>query len=756
MQEVQKSLEKLKQNLRSGQKMLADWNGGEMAISAVPGAGKSHCLAIGATLAIAANKLNPTKKLLIVTYTRSAAISIKTKINQILKENLQGKLGPQAIGGFAVHTLHGLALNIASRYQELSEINLENSTVIIPSPSNKIIRDTVEKWINNNQNSYQKLVKGLKLEQEKTENLHRQLVLRTDILPNLAYTVIKEAKSSGLSPQRVRKLGKNFHDEYNILDISAGLYQEYQNLLKERNYLDYEDMILAALNVLKNPQILKIFQEEYFAVFEDEAQDSSPLQGKLIKLLAANSDNNFETNLVRVGDPNQAINSTFTPADQVYFDDFCNKCEGKNSLSTMDQAGRSNKIIMEAANFLVTWVNEQNKPEKTFRKQFIRAVDDDDPQLNANPEPEGRGVEIYFPDDIYETVNLIGSRVKKLLKNNGDRTVAILVKENRQGSFLAEKLAYLQEENQIIVYEVGEMERQTKIPEEMLNLLKFIDRPHSNNNLKLALEVLENRQLLRKSDLSAIIYPEEFLYPNPLNSSKQSKIEKARLCCSKLLKARLELPPNDLIPFLGMTLGYEGGELATMEKLSERINQQTINNNSLKRIIELLEEIVITKRFDAVEEENENKYTKPNQLTIITMHKSKGLDWDYVFIPFLQKNMLPKTTFVSSNQNFLGNFTLDEVARTLIRNYIHQTLSVKNNINQISSCDDAWREAENLKIQEEYRLLYVAMTRAKRLLWMSSAKKAPFNWSLFDWEQNDNLEEQQPSPFLEILYRKLT
>jgi len=60
--------------------------------------------------------------------------------------------------------------------------------------------------------------------------------------------------------------------------------------------------------------------------------------------------------VVRVGDPNQAINSTFTPSDPIYFRQFCLECELSGRLATMNQAGRSAEIIIAAANFTLEWV----------------------------------------------------------------------------------------------------------------------------------------------------------------------------------------------------------------------------------------------------------------------------------------------------------------------------------------------------------------------------------------------------------------
>ena len=323
-----------------------------MAISAVPGAGKSHSLSVAAALAVARYQLHNRRQLVIVTYTRSAAASIKAKI----RERLKSLLLPQR--GFVVHTLHGLALHIANRHPDLSGLNLETATVIIPSLSHRIIRACVEQWIAATPRRYQVLLEGVQFDGEETERLRRQSVLRTEVLPSLAHTVIREAKSSGLSPENLWELSQQTTDEYQILAVAAGLYEQYQKLMRSRDLIDYDDMILAALRVLDNKAIRQMWQNQVFAVFEDEAQDSSPLQEKLISLLAVDSTNsNAPPNLVRVGDPNQAINSSFTPADPVYFNWFCETCKAQGKLATMDQAGRSSQIIIDGANFVLNWVN---------------------------------------------------------------------------------------------------------------------------------------------------------------------------------------------------------------------------------------------------------------------------------------------------------------------------------------------------------------------------------------------------------------
>ncbi|PHJ65668.1 UvrD/REP helicase [Nostoc linckia z18] len=786
------AIARIRNSLRPGQQQMADWQSGPLAISAVPGAGKSTGMAAAAAIAIARQYERSAesgsslrRQLVVVTFTRSAAANIKAKIRKYLRDDLSL---PQT--GFFVYTLHGLALNIASRHPDLSGLQLEYVTLITPTQSHRFIRTAVEQWIANNPERYLRLLEGHQFDGEETERLRRQSVLRTEVLPELANTVIHEAKSSGISQELLQEWSQQTTDEYAILSVAAGLYEQYQNLMRSRDFIDYDDMILAALQVLKNDSARRIEQSQVFAVFEDEAQDSSPLQTQLLEILASNGgDGEMERwgdgerispyhpttpspqpshtphsalNLVRVGDPNQAINSTFTPADPIYFRQFCEQCDRIQRLATMDRAGRSTRIIIEAANFALQWINNQwsatnpqspitspqspfDNRQVPFRLQTIRPVDAGDPQTNANPAPVGRGLELYTPRDIHHTVELLSQRAIELFGEDPTKnSAAILVRENRQGRWLAEALAPVCKEHNITLYDVGERDRRSHVPQEILALLQFCDRPHSPDYLKAALEALVQRQLIPTQDLNTLAsLPEEFLYPSPLAPSQPEPVQKAAHLCRSLLRARLELPLYQLISFLALTLNYDQAELATADKLAERVNQQIASNSSMRSMLSALSEIVSSERFEPVEtEDSEERYTRRGQLTIITMHKAKGLDWDYVFIPFLHENLIPGRFWVPPQSQFLGDFTLSEVARAQIRAALHGESTIPD-------VKQAWELAKQLKISEEYRLLYVAMTRAKLLLWMSAAQKAPFTWS-----KPENLQEQAPCPVFPALKRQ--
>jgi DNA helicase II / ATP-dependent DNA helicase PcrA len=760
---LEQRLTHLSQSLRPGQREMADWLGGPLAVSAVPGAGKSYGMAAAAAMTIARHNLGHSQQLVLVTFTRSAAANLKQKVRQFLKElDL-----PQS--GFAVQTLHSLALNIAARYPQQSGLDLANATLISPYQSHRLVRQCVEQWIQTQPHLFRLVLEAGNLDAEEGERLRRQSALRSDVLPALAHTAIHEAKSSGLMPEDLAAFAERATDELPILEIASGLYQQYDDLLKLSGWIDYDDMILGALRVLENPQTLAVFQQEIFAVFEDEAQDSTPLQSKLLETLAVTPHDCDRLNLIRVGDPNQAINSTFTPADPIYFRRFCQQQSQVGRLAEMTQSARSCQPIIDVANFMLTWANRSplvSAAEIPFTEQAIHPVAlQEAVTAPSNPQPLGRGVELYFPADIYRTAEQIGHRVVDLLAQDSDLRVAVLVRENKQARFLAAVLSDPTRygltvnlaEREIPIYDVGANERRSHVPNEMLGMLQFLARPHSTEYFKAALTTLAKRQIVPTYDFNQIATePEQFLYPGPIApESSDPKLLEIREVCIKLLAARWELPLYQLIAFLALMLNYDATELATADKLSSRIQQQMGGEgtgfgvrSTLAVTISILQEIVSTERFEAVDLENDDShYTRAHQLTLITMHKAKGLDWDVVFLPFLHENVIPGNLRVPGTAQFLGDFAIAEVARAQIRASLH-------GIYPLPSASEAWQQAKSLKTAEELRLLYVAMTRAKRLLWLSAAPMAPYSWGSFNWERQPPLERQNPCPVIPALRQR--
>ena len=80
-------------------------------------------------------------------------------------------------------------------------------------------------------------MEGMQFDGEETERLRRQSDLRTEVLPDLATAVIHEAKSSGMTPEDLHQLSHQSTDAYQILKISAGLYEQYHTLMRDRDFI---------------------------------------------------------------------------------------------------------------------------------------------------------------------------------------------------------------------------------------------------------------------------------------------------------------------------------------------------------------------------------------------------------------------------------------------------------------------------------------------------------------------------------------
>jgi DNA helicase II / ATP-dependent DNA helicase PcrA len=739
-QELQANIiQRLRSSLRPSQQALSDWQHGELAVSAVPGAGKSHSMAVAAAITIAKQKLHQRQKLIIVTLTRSAAANIKKKIDERLKD-----LGLPPIG-YSVSTIHSLAWSIANSYPELSQVDTTDRTVVTPQPNHKLVRTTVDRWLPKNPDQYKKLLTGMGFDGEETERMRRQSAIKSDLLPNLTLVAVSEAKSSGISPTELWEIAKQSPDEYDILHICAGLYEGYQQLLGEMRYLDHDEMILGALRVLQNPAACRYWQNQVYGVFEDEAQDSSPLQFQLLQLLAGQADQ-ISPNLIRVGDPNQSINSSYTSADPTDFRDFCDRCALQDQLASMNQAGRSAGSIINAANHILHWGNRFLQPEATrtelgtvFWEQDIHLVEIDDPQ--PNPIAIDQGIEVHRPQNIFQSIEQIAARIIGLYDQNQDLSMAILVRDNRQAKFVRDQLSdQIKGKSEIKINTASSGDRASQIPQDMLHLLQFIARPHSPDNLKKALDVLLERKLIAAQDTNILaILPERFLYPHHNDPAIPESAQVAQLFCREIIGARTNLPHFQLISYLADKLEYQAIELATADKLSELVAKQTFGNSSIESTISVLQETVASERFTNIDEETEDSYTASGQVTILTMHKSKGLDWNVVFLPFLHEDIIPGNAWIPTSQQFLGEFNICEVARTKIRAHTQNK--------PIPTAQEAYNQAKFLKSAESLRLLYVAMTRAKQLLWMAAEREAPFSWSNFDPQNTrSKLQAKAPSP----------
>ena len=107
-------------------------------------------------------------------------------------------------------------------------------------------------------------------------------------------------------------------------------------------------------------------------------------------------------------------------------------------------------------------------PTILFKLRHELPVEFNDQQPNANTAAVGRGVEIYTPSDIHNTVELLSKRIIELFpKDEENGSAAILVRENRQGTWLSQAIKPICKKHSILLYDVGEQDRHSHVPEEI-------------------------------------------------------------------------------------------------------------------------------------------------------------------------------------------------------------------------------------------------------------------------------------------------
>lgn len=754
---------------RKQQADIINYKGGKVGVSAVPGSGKTFTLShLAAKLVtrLARRGALDTEEVLIVTFANAAANSIKAKIAEILAA--QPGMLPHV--GYRVRTLHGLSHDIVRERPSLVGL-AEDFQIVDERVSAKILDEVVSSWLR---------VRGGDLLQrylhpEQESNLPR-LLNHEDNFPALAYNIadqfIRQAKDRELAPNTLRSLIDSRPKDAPLLPLASfgmEIYEAYQRGLQMRGAVDFNDLVRMALAALNSDShYLKRLQTRWRFILEDEAQDSSRMQEKLLRLLSSN------TNWVRVGDPNQAINTTFTTANPIFLREFLEET-GVKSFK-LSQAGRSAPPIIDLANQLVRWtVNEHPTPElrAAFLAQDIQPVKADDPR--ANP-VEGKVFVNYRPGEKVtpeRELEMVVASLERWLPNNPDKTVAVLVPENSRGFKLAELL------------------RERGLPFEELLRSTSATRDAASR-LRLALEMIASPATLTGASKLATLYrdfwfkrhlgaesepPEEFLQwrdgvvkalsncrriegflsppigisplavlelPTDLEDHYRVDLEDFRMMMSRWLSA-VSLPIDQLSLTIGADLYSDPVDIALCYKIAQLLRGMAAADPSarLPQFVEELDKISKNQRKFLGFDDSEFGYAPPaGVVTVATMHAAKGLEWDRVYLLSVNNYSFPSA---QSYDNYMSEryYIRDEL------NLESETLAQLESVLSGESYTEgkASAQARLDYAAERLRLLYVGITRAKEELTIL--------WNMGRFWKTGPEREQQPALPMVILWNYL-
>ncbi|HEY59080.1 MAG TPA: ATP-dependent helicase [Anaerolineae bacterium] len=707
---------------RPAQEEIINYRKGRMGVSAVPGSGKTHTLSYLATNLIANDFVKDDQEVLIVTLVNSAVDNFAQKIAVFMQE-----FGLLPHFGYRIRTLHGLAHDIVREKPEL--VGLENRFQIADErATNDILNEVVRNWISTHSDL---LIQYTKPEKDlKNSYIKKQW---HELLVNLGNAFIRQAKDLQAMPINIRALLDKYHSGLPLLEMGYEIYRDYQNALHIRAAVDFEDLTRLAYKILKmDKEYLERLRKRWPWILEDEAQDSSELQEKILRLLVGK-----DGNWVRVGDPNQAIFETFTTADPKFLRDFLKE---KGVLAkNLPNSGRSTRSIISLANQLIKWTSEHSVPElqSALTTPFIEMVPSGDPQPNPTNNPEAIHLVLkkYKPDAEIRTVS---TSIKNWLQEHPEDTVAVLVPRNYRGAEIADALKTKNVET-IELLKSSTATRQSAM--KLAKILQFFADPINKANLSNLFKALyqdkynepEDKLSFKHlcSNLKKVVQIENILFPyseedwmrnfNPENYPKTIYKELANLreLIFKWQRASL-LPIDQFILIISQDIFQEPSDLALSHKLASVLDMaKKIHPDwSLNEFARELDAVAHnrTKLYGFSDQDlrfDPDRYK--GKVVVATIHKAKGLEWDRVYILSVNNYNFPSAQsydhyisekwFVKGELN-LGAEMISQLKALLLGNKekLFQKEGITTNNARLDYC------------AERLRMLYVGITRARKEL----------------------------------------
>lgn len=690
--------------LRPGQIEVANYSGGYLAVPAVPGSGKTTCLAYLVARLI---KENPGDRILVVTVMRSAVANFKHKISDFLAEM---GLPPR---GYEVKTLHSLALQILKEKPEFMLVN-EAFEIIEEGTQKAILRQITESWLANNEDRW---VAFLKRGDDYRDNWRKRIV-------SMISETIKRIKLQGLSERQIaniRELARenNFEFLLWVLEIK----ESYEWRKKQDGQVDFDDLISLAHNLLKDDMdVREYFQNRWAYLCEDEAQDSNPLQQKILYMLCGKY-----KNLVRVGDTNQGI-MRFSGTDPNLFRRYCSLDRVERQL--ICAASRSTLQIMDLANDFIAWVKNQYplyECRNALESQSIVGVDSDD--LAQNPVIDDFGIETLFSEgDIKDELSLVTERAAALVKKHSDKSIAILLRKNEDVKAIGKSL---EKRGLLVDYPAitTEIEHNYHHVSDILAIVRFLAFPYEPEYLvKIMESLIPDFEQIHPfaSKFIDLVNPEDLFYPvggefdwsnapEELAPGAVASIQNAVNTARRWLEMS-HLPIDELVLQLASELNLEENEREMANSLSALVSYH-LRQHPEHGIHEVAGEIENMKSYlrymAGVLQDSKGFTPRPGAVTVSTYHKAKGLEWDFVFMTGVAKD---------SFCELAGDKSVSE-AGYLLDDYRNPTAIAHAQLDiligkKISS--NPIRQAKLMEICEDLRLLYMAFTRARERLFIGS------------------------------------
>lgn len=463
-------------------------------------------------------------------------------------------------------------------------------------------------------------------------NLNKKKISREDL--GLFFNQIGYMKNA--------MIDESYLDQVEIKNVKE-IYRAYENFKKDHHYIDFDDMQIIALELLEDKSLLKSIKRRYKYFQLDEGQDTSILQFKILEKIIYP-----ENNLLVVADDDQSIYS-FRAANPAYLLDFPKRYPDAKIYS-LDQNHRSQKNIVTTADKFIQ-ANKHRYSKDVFTNN-----------------PPGTSVKLAQVKDskkLYEYIkhNLDMNKKAAILYRNNISSINLLtylIKDGIDFSIVADNIDFFE----------------SKMFDDLIKIIEFSE---NFNQVELFQDIYYKIRTFLTKDLvdSLSLKPMnqnvfDFFYEKDLKDYQVDALMKIE----KEMKHIRPFPISRKISFIYKHMGYQDyANLISKKYLEETYNKDIFIESMVNFTEDLTSVEDIRKKISYVN--TLIKIKKPTNLILSTIHASKGLEYDQVFVIDLVKNEFPV----------------------------------------LASKEDYYQ-----RLEEERRVFYVAMTRAKEDLHLLSLK----------------------------------
>lgn len=445
-------------------------------------------------------------------------------------------------------------------------------------------------------------------------------------------SAISSAKDELISPNEYSLRSGGDYRKQRI----AQVYQEYQAALKKNNAVDFDDLIMQTVALFKAcPDVLESYQNRFKYIMVDEYQDTNTAQFELIRLLAA-----AHHNLCVVGDDDQSIYK-FRGANIRNILDF-EKVYPEAAVIRLEQNYRSTQNVLDAANAVIR--NNRGRKEKTLWTD------------------QGEGNRIHFRqfDTAYEEAEFVADDIARKERTGAVDygECAVLYRTNAQARMLEERFVV-----EGLPYDVvgGVNFYSRKEIKDLLAYLKTIDNGRDDLAVKRIInvpkrgigaatiaKVQDYAEMREISFYEAMQEADQIMTIGKSASKLAAFVSMIQVFRSKLNFYSLEELLKDILETTGYITELEASDEEDAESRIENIDEliskivsyeETHDEPSLS---EFLEEVALVADIDRVGEDN-------NKVLLMTLHSAKGLEFGHVYLTGMEDGIFPSYMTITSD-----------------------------------------------------------------------------------------------------------